>query len=70
MMRSEALAVGLPSPTCGERVAGPEPAKDRLGEGPFNGDLGIDNPSPSRFAATPSPQGGGDLRPACFGARG
>ncbi|MGH6925707.1 MAG: cobaltochelatase subunit CobN [Propylenella sp.] len=64
--RLEALALRLveerlPSPPCGERVAGP---KDRLGEGCFSESLCEDNPSPSRFAAIPSPQGGGGSPPS------
>ncbi|HEX9906206.1 MAG TPA: precorrin-3B C(17)-methyltransferase [Propylenella sp.] len=45
-----------PSPPCGERVAGPS---DRLGEGSSTQRSAPGSPSPSRSAATPSPQGGG-----------
>jgi cobaltochelatase CobN len=63
--RLEALALQLvkersPSPPCGESVAGPT---DRLGEGLLMQSTEPHDPSPSRFAATPSPQGGGGLAP-------
>ena len=51
-------ALGTPSPPRGERVAGPQ---DRLGEGGSARSRAV-SPSPSRFAATPSPQGGGEYR--------
>jgi cobaltochelatase CobN len=55
--RLEALALRLVEERLpGERVAGPQ---DRLGEGFSGGHRGAINPSPSRFAATTSPQGGG-----------
>ncbi len=51
-------ALGGPSPPRGERAAGPEPAKDRPGEGSSGRRHETPLPQPAA-RATPSPQGGG-----------